>query len=274
MEALVDIHFEKDDAASIPLHQSIEDYIKSNHARDENGKFRYSSSTLRTWLSVFKKWYEITGEYPAEIKQICTRLENCHMKDWNKQEVVKKAFALEAEEITRYLELPDDEVTLVRKAWAVISKALAGRHCETHPLLEESVEAQKDPRSGEDTFLVHFDRKKRREAKQFTRYQGAFVTGAFEVGVLKRYFATRALEQPQKSMWRYLLMNKKTGKITMTNNNIGINATKQFGKDSATALKIPNPERYTGHWARTAAINVGIENGGTVEQMVAMTGIN
>ena len=71
MEALVDIHFEKDDAASIPLHQSIEDYIKSNHARDENGKFRYSSSTLRTWLSVFKKWYEITGEYPAEIKQIC-----------------------------------------------------------------------------------------------------------------------------------------------------------------------------------------------------------
>jgi hypothetical protein len=105
-----------------------------------------------------------------------------------------------------------------------------------------------------------------------TRYSGAYVTGELEVGVLNRYLATRPIEQPTYSLWRYLIRNKKTGKITMTNNNIGINVAKQFGKDIATVLGLPNPARYTGHWARTASINCGIENGGgTIEQMMALT---
>ena len=47
-----------------------------------------------------------------------------------------------------YLEKPDDEYNLVRKAFAVISKALAGRNCEEHPLSEQDVIETKDPKSG------------------------------------------------------------------------------------------------------------------------------
>jgi hypothetical protein len=161
---------------------------------------------------------------------------------------------------------------LVQKAFCVNSKALAGRNCEAHPLNEEDISETKDPKNDKKVYLVDFDRQKRRSAEEINRYSGAYVTGDLEVGVLDRYFGTRSIEQPSLSLWRYLLRNKKTGKISMTNNNIGVNQTKQFGKDIATQLGLPNPERYTGHWARTSTINCGIENGGTVEQLMALTG--
>ena len=89
MNSLVQWHFaNKENPGTVPLHSSIEEYIKAHHIVDEEGKFQYCSSTLRTWISVFKKWYEISGEYPTEFKQVCTRLENNQFKDWGKREVV------------------------------------------------------------------------------------------------------------------------------------------------------------------------------------------
>ena len=117
---------------------------------------------------------------------------------------------------------------------------------------------------------MDFERAKRREALLDARYTGSFITGDLEVGIIKRYLSTRLVEQPEKSLWRYLTSHN--GKISMTNANVGVNTTKQFGKDIATALSLPNAHRYTGHWSRTTAVNILIQNGATIEQTMMVTG--
>ena len=54
--------------------------------------------------------------------------------------------------------------------------------------------------------------------------------------------------------------------------NRTLNTTKPFGKDIATALSLPNAHRYTGHWSRTTAVNILIQNGATIEQTMMVTG--
>jgi hypothetical protein len=129
----------------------------------------------------------------------------------------------------------------------------------------------KDNSTGNDCFLIDFERAKARKAVEVTRYKGSFITGQLEVDVIKRYLATRLLEQPDSSLWRRLT-TAKNRKISMTNANIGVNTTKNFGKDIAGSLGLPNAERYTGHWARTTSANILIENGATIEQVMQVTG--
>jgi hypothetical protein len=274
LEHFVNWHFEnKEDPKNLALHLSIEDYIKAAHGEaDEDGKHDYTSGTLRGWVSVIKKWYDLTGEFAQEMVCICNRLENNWFKKWAPKEKIRKAFALESEELVMYLLTPDTEENLVRKAFAVVSKANAGRSCETHYLKEKHITFMKDNSTGKDCYLIDFERAKRRNATELTRYQGSFITGELEVDVIKRYLNTRVVKQDTLSLWRKLTTSKTDRKITMTNANIGINTTKNFGKDIAAALGLPTPERYTGHWARTTSANILIENGATIEQVMQVTG--
>jgi hypothetical protein len=177
-EHFVGWHYETvEDPKNVSLHLSIEDYIKAAHGEiGQDGKYEYTSGTLRGWLSVIKKWYELTGEFAQELVHICHRLENNSFKKWAPKEKITKAFALESEELALYLSWPDTEDNLVRKAFAVCAKANAGRSCETHYLLEKHLSLMKDNTTGKDCYLVDFERAKARKAVEITRYKGSFIT--------------------------------------------------------------------------------------------------
>jgi hypothetical protein len=148
----------------------------------------------------YKKYYELTGDHANEVLAAVNRLENSSFKKWEKNETVKKSYALEPEELVQYLMLPDDPNNLLRKAYAVVAKSNAGRSKETHYLLEGTLTLMVDPKTRKDCYLVDFERAKRREALLDARYTGSFITGELEVGIIKRYLSPRLVEQPQKSL--------------------------------------------------------------------------
>ena len=123
------------------------------------------------------------------------------------------------------------------------------------------------------TYVIDFDRGKRRTARERVQNPGQYVTGNIEVKCLDDYIATRIKTIPNGSFWRYLIVDKKNdGILNMTERNIGKHTLRMFGEDIAKALHLPYPENYTGHCWRSTSINLLSDNGRTVNQIKQLTG--
>ena len=92
-----------------------------------------------------------------------------------------------------------------------------------------------------------------------------------EVSIISEYIATRQESQATASFWRKLSTNNDLT-LKMTNMNIGKNKTSLFGVDIAKTLKLPHPQKYTGHCWRVTPINLMADNGRTKEQIKQLTG--
>lgn len=82
-------------------------------------------------------------------------------------------------------------------------------------------------------------------------------------------------ENRSSKLWRRLAANSYgLGKVTVTwrAQAIGKGTTKKFGFQIATALKLPNPEAYTGHCWRRSSATLAANAGLSLAQIKALTG--
>ena len=96
----------------VDIAASIEEYIDYHHF------INYKRSTLSTWISVIKKYTEVSGTYDtAEQKSRMNSIfSRCYadLNKWSKKETIKKAWSFESQNLIDYLNLPSDEYNLPR----------------------------------------------------------------------------------------------------------------------------------------------------------------
>jgi hypothetical protein len=163
--------------------------------------------------------------------------------------------------------MPNTAETLLLKAYSVIGCAFAARGCEEYNLDFDDV-SKTTTSDGQVHFEVRYNR-----AKQNGPNEGAHVqtiTGDLEVKSISEYIECFKTEDRKGRFFRKLLF--KDGKITSSNQVVGVHTADKFGQKVAAILGLPDHKDYTGHcWRRTAttfAANAGL----SLAQMKTLTG--
>lgn len=132
--------------ASRNIEQSLIDYFQVNY---DSGK--YAPSTLGSWLAILKRFWLHTGRGDLGIR---VPILHCNITKWGKEAEVKKAPVFSKSELLTYLNLPDTEVTLVRKVHAIVAIGVSGRSSEVVALCFE------DFKKYDDHYMIRSVKKK------------------------------------------------------------------------------------------------------------------
>jgi len=150
-------------------------YFQAQHASlQDNGssKSRYAPTTMRGWLSMFARFWQLTGK--GNLKTICPIIE-LNLKSWESTYDSKSAKSLTKEDCLQLYSLPNTSRTLAYKFFCVVAMHIAGRSCETIYLTWKCLEALHND-DNEKFYRLTFDRKKRRSvASIFAQY--CLITG-------------------------------------------------------------------------------------------------
>lgn len=103
-------------------------------------------------------------------------------------------------------------------------------------------------------FLVNVPDTKTKVSRQFS------ISGPY-YEIVKKYIKLR----PSHTTTTNFFLNFQKGKCTVQ--TIGINKFRNFGKDIAKYLKLPNAEKYTGHSFRRSSATILSDSGATLKDL-------
>jgi len=164
------------------------------------------------------------------------------IKQWQKQEEVKKAETLTKEEFETFLaEAPNDAHCLLIKTIAILSVFGLQRRNETTATKFEDVEDKAD------VIVVTTHRSKGIGNKKQTTFA---ITDPFCMGIIRKYISCFSPEDRTGRFFRLILPNHVTGVMKGTKNVCGINTIGGNMCKIATWLGKKNPEKNTSHCSR------------------------
>ena len=89
---------------------------------------------------------------------------------------------------------------------------------------------------------------------------------------LNLFPARRPPPGANQRLFRKINDSKRGVTVPWASQNVGANTMKAYGKNIATAIGLPNPEKYTGHCWRRSAATLAANAGLTLPQVKALTG--
>jgi hypothetical protein len=232
---------------------------------NDKNEIMYKSSTLQSWFSMLKKFFEVTGRGNLDALE---PLIQSHLKKWRKQDTKTKAFAFDEEDLRRFYEMENTPDTIVRKFYSVIAKSFAGRGVECVDLQFENLKNIKI--EGKDYFIVEYQRAKQSDATEITKISGSIISGDQELEIVNTYNNIAGNEKHGR-IFRKIIVDS-TGNMRLHKQPIGRNVLAKYGVDIAKWLCLDNPERYTGHCWRSTSITMLVNKGFTKEQIKRVTG--
>lgn len=120
--------------------------------------------------------------------------------------------------------------------------------CRSNELYEMKIEDVKDLNT---TLIITIPKTKTKVVRSF------IITDQF-YGIVKKYIDLRPSHVTTSSFF----LNYQKGKCTIQ--RIGKNKFTVIGKQIATYLNLPNPERYTGHCFRRSSATLYVDGGGDI----------
>jgi len=127
-----------------------------------------------------------------------------------------------------------------------------------------------------NTYKIKIPDHAKSTAASTTDVEWAFVTCPIQVQALRNYLIvwdsspTEVQGDACTRLWRR--MASVNGKLVCQNSAVGKHPLSNIGKRLASMLKLPNFNKYTGHWARRTSITLMAEAGLTLTQIKALSG--
>jgi hypothetical protein len=172
--------------------------------------------------------------------------------------------------LDRFLDMPNDERTILLKAFGVISLSFAARGVEVFDLTFNALE-RGELDGGDSVYFVHYRRAKA-TGPATSAGEFAIIRGEHELRDVEQYlscFKTTQDRLPESRLFRKL--TTKGGVITATQCVIGHNTAAKFSKDIANMLGYSDFDRYTGHCWRGTAITWAAEAGLSLPQIKSLS---
>ena len=111
--------------------------VMMNNQKNDEGRKRYSGTTLRGYHSMLKKYFKVIWLTNIEklVPEVLDRLREYE----SVQPCVKKAEIFSKDDINDMLNFADTPDFVVMKSFMIIGKAMAGRSIEIHGLKRDQV---------------------------------------------------------------------------------------------------------------------------------------
>jgi hypothetical protein len=159
--------------------------------------------------------------------------------------------------LVKFYDLPNSEINLLIKTYAVVTISFAARGCEAVDLnFENFGRTVSEKRTSDGTppkaryVLKHKRAKQTGQAS--TDGNEAFIIGEKEISTIDEYFDCFLIENRIDRFFRKLIVSK-SGKIVGTKAVVGKNKLAGFSKIAAAMLGKKDPDKYTGHsWRRSS----------------------
>ncbi len=241
-------------------------FLLKHELTDNDGIQLHAPTSMRSWLSMFKRWWQFT-----QGENLDCALVEVMLKQWDKRHLVSKASTFTREDLHSLYSMPHDQNAelLFDKAFAIVAISFAARGCEATFLSFDDVSRVIDANSTA-SYVIRHERAKQ-SGPRINEDISCLVTGPDEVAIIDSYIAAFAVENRTGRFWRYLKRNK-AGVIYGTAAPIGKNPLSMIGKKIAARLKKANAETYTGHCWRRTAITLGAEAGLSLLQLKSLSG--
>jgi hypothetical protein len=156
---------------------------------------------------------------------------------------------------------------LLLKAFSVIGMSFAARGAEFYDIDFDQI-VRLSSADGRHSYEVFFERSK--TSGPSVGLSSMPINGDSEIRILDEYID--CFNSPQRKGRFFKKLKFGEGKIVTTNQVIGHNTAANYGKVIAGLLKLPEPERYTGHCWRRTATTFAADKGLTLPQIKVLTG--
>jgi len=227
---------------------------------------KFKATSILGKLSVANAFHLYTGK--GSLKTNCPILEKNIVK-WMKGEKIKKARTLSKEEMKKYYTLPDNERSVLIKAFVPVALAVSARGCES--VLMDFTQVRRVVLENEPGYKVLYVRSKCSDAV-YDEEKYFYIRSKIEVAAIDKYIACFAPQDQHGRLWRKI--NISRGGWVGSNQVVGKNKLSEFGQLIALDLGYSREEakKITGHWLRRTSVTWGAEAGLTAEQLMVMTG--
>lgn len=244
--------------------------FKQNPSASGKDVVRYKASTLFGFLSVLNAFHKYTGK--GKLEEHCPILQK-KVVNWGKDETIKKSATLSRQQICAYLKMPDDENSIVRKAYAVTSLAFAARGGEAVMAMHDDIErvtvTDKDGTITPEIKIL-YDRSKRSSAQSADR-DYVYIRDPLQVQAVENYLAL--FPEPRDGrLWRKVTIGSK-GKFVVGSQVLGKNMLAKIGYHVGIAVGLSHEKamKLTGHCWRRSAITLACESGLSVAAIKTMS---
>jgi len=241
-------------------------YFQVSHAKkDEEGDLYHAPTSLRSWFSVFLKFYLHSGrgDLKKDAPIIATKL-----NQWEKEYEQIKAKTFTKQDLLPLFTAPNDTTILQWKVYAALALGCAGRTCEMDRMTwEHSISPTRDDKG--DYFTVRLYRAKNSGPKVLMTFH---IRGELEMQAIKDYITCFDGKPSLKKGKLFKQLIQKASKVVGTGRNVGRNTLGDYGKCIAKWLDKPDFEAYTGHCFRRTSTTFAADEGLTISQMKALTG--
>ena len=270
-ERLLDFaHFTTDCPDSFSLENCLCNYFKENGKKmNEDGTKTYRGSSLRSWLSVFAKFWLFCRATP-DLKKTLPTIENMIRKLELTESSVKRAKTFEKDDLLKFYKLENSLENLVDKAFAVVAIAFAARGCEVTFLDCDDVKLTIDRATSERIYTVTFTRSKTSGVPVQVK---TYISGHEEIRILDAYEECFTRETRKGRYFRVLGYRSDGLTMKVTKKVLGKNNTAATPKRMAIALHLDDPKLYTGHAFRRTSATLCAESGMTLAEIKLVTGI-
>ena len=269
MEKIQDfVDYISENISDMTLEQQLNAYfqIKLNE-KNADGTDRYRATTLRSWLSVYGKFWKFVRY--TDLKAIAPQLEANIATKEKQQQQAKQAKVFTKEELVRFYQMPRTPENLADMAYSVIGLSFGGRGAEIIKVTFEDVSRTVSQETGEMKILVKYLRTKQKGVPEQSQ---ALITGALEVEVLNEYEKAFDMADKKGRYFMKLTASQNGFSIKGTKQVIGHNITAKTGMRIATRLGLPDANLYTGHTFRRTCATICAEAGMQLAAIKQVTG--
>ena len=257
------------------LGQELINYFHIQHnMKKEDGSPQNTATVFRTWFSVFLNFFSLSRR--SDLKQLIPSMYN-DLTRWETGYEERHDSEFTEEQLIRYHEqAPNKTYELLYKCYASMATAFAARSADPSKLMRDQVSLFEASGTNSKQVMIEYNRSKQRGKKKRTDTH-ALVTGKIEVDAIERYMncfkplATKD-EGSNRRFFCYLQENRGGVIAAKEHSPVGRNALQQIGKNIATFLELPHPERYTGQCWRATAATMLADKGFNEAQIMAVTG--
>ena len=254
--------------SDLTLEQKLNNYFQARMSeKNEEETDKYRATTLRSWLSVFSKFWKFVRL--SDLKILAPQLEANIATREKQQQKVKQAKVFKKEELSRYYNMPHTPDNLGDMAYSVVGLSFGGRGAEIIKVQFEDVTRTVNPDTGETKILIKYQRTKQAGVPEMSE---AMITGKLEVDILIAYESKFPKTERTGRYFRKLIATSDGLGIKGTKINIGHNVTAKTGVRIATKLGLNNPELYTGHTFRRTCATICAEGGMQLAAIKQITG--
>ena len=263
------------DAAMV---SKLKEYFVEVHDTEVDGNPKYAPNHFRPMGSIFRAFWNHSGK--GELKRLAPIIFT-NINHWEAGYEEKHAPSFEKDQILEFLNTRNYTADhLWWGAYCIIAKAYAARSGEPCMTGFEQLTRTVDE-NDVASFRLSFKRTKQRGKKSRGADAFCLIMGAEEVECLDRYIecfpkvpvasSCGTMNGRVGRLFRYLLPDGPL-RFKSTVKPIGKNPCTQVGKNIATFLKLPDPDKYTGQCWRGTSASFCADAGLTTQQIMAVTG--